>query len=107
MDGRRGRPQSQTRCRGECKGVYATCAEKPYATLASRLPDTHLSGSVAHRTRCPPAPGGASAESPETGRRGRPNACVQQSGGRFRAAAEEGLQVPTAITRKFDSGSMF
>ena len=59
MDGRRGRPQSQTRCRGECKGLYGTCGEKPYAPLASRLPDTHFSSGVTHRTRRPRATGGA------------------------------------------------
>ena len=59
MDGRRGRPQSQTRCRGECKALNATCGAKPYAPLASRLRDTHLSSGVTHRTRRPRATGGA------------------------------------------------
>ena len=64
--------------------------------LASRLREPHLSCGVAHWTRRPRAPGGASAEIPGTGRRGLPNACVQRPGGRFRTVLEEGLGVPTA-----------
>ena len=62
--------------------------------LASRLRDTYFSSGVAHWTRCPPAPGGASAESPETGRGGRLNTCFQRPGGCLRTVLEEGLGAP-------------